>query len=370
MSTARVLHISKYPPGCAGGIERFVAELLPAQRRLGLPVGLFAHADPYADPVDDHEWRAATWWRTSVMPLAPFAPWTLAQALKTFAPTHLHLHLPNPAVIALTLSPAARRLPLIIHWHADSLTRMLPAWARPLYPPYQAMERGLLRRARHIVATSHAYLASSPTLREHRSRCVVIPLGLGADQAPWQDAPSWPAAGLRLLFVGRLVAYKGLSVLLEALARVADASLIVAGDGPERTALGELSERLKLQSRVSFLGTVSEARKAALLRDCQALVLPSISREEAFGMVLLEAFRAQRPALASAIAGSGISEVLRDQRCGLLLPAGDISAWAGAIAALARDCSRLHGWGHKAREDFDERFQIGAIAQRLAPLYH
>jgi glycosyltransferase involved in cell wall biosynthesis len=146
--------------------------------------------------------------------------------------------------------------------------------------------------------------------------------------------------GLRaftVLFLGRLVRIKGLDVLLSALAERPDWQLVVAGDGPLH---GELERRAReLGVAARFLGTVGAERRAELLAACDALALPSRlledGRHEGLPLVLLEAFAARLPVVATAT--GGIGDLVRDDREGLLVPADDPAALVRALERLARD---------------------------------
>ncbi len=91
-----------------------------------------------------------------------------------------------------------------------------------------------------------------------------------------------------VLFVGRLVGYKGVDVLLQAMKGL-DAETVIVGDGRVSMSLMALASDLGISDRVRFVGDVSEAELQAWYHACDVLVLPSVSKQEAFGMVQLEA---------------------------------------------------------------------------------
>src|SRR6185295_4672597 len=103
-----------------------------------------------------------------------------------------------------------------------------------------------------------------------------------------------------VLFVGRLVAYKGLDVLLRAMVDV-PGSLALVGDGPLRESLQKLAQELGVADRVTFLGRVSDADRLAWFGRADVVVLPSVSRQEAFGMVQVEAMLTGRPVVSTSV---------------------------------------------------------------------
>ncbi|MDN5925157.1 MAG: glycosyltransferase, partial [Xanthomonadales bacterium] len=182
----RVLHVGKFWPPYAGGIERAMHGLCAGLAAEGQQVDVLAHADP-------GQWRGQTFsdhgigvhlvgcaGQVAYTPMSPsFAP-TLARLLRQRQPQLLHLHMPNPAVFWALLLPSARRLPWVVHWHADIPLREAPLAVRMAYPFYQPWQRALLTRAHRIIATSPHYRDASVPLAPWRDKTRVIPLSLAA----------------------------------------------------------------------------------------------------------------------------------------------------------------------------------------------
>ena len=377
----RVLHIGKYWPPFMGGVETFMADLLPAQCRAGAEVGALVHdhAGGRLPPFErDHGvtiWRVPGFGRLLYAPVSPHFPARLRRVIADFRPDLLHLHTPNTSAFWALLTPAARRLPWVIHWHSDVVASRLDRGLALAYPLYRPFERALLARAGRVIVTSPPYRDSSAALAPWRDRTEVIPLGIDADRLPRPDARArdhargcWPG-GLRLLSIGRLTYYKGHEVLLRALARVPGASLVLVGEGERRGDLERLIGELGIGERVWLAGRIGDAEMAALLAECDLFCLPSIERTEAFGVVLMEAMAQGRPSLVSAIEGSGVGWVVEDGVDGFHLPPGDVEAWAARIDGLVADPSPLRRLGEVARGRFGQRFRIDRVADRTLALY-
>ena len=121
------------------------------------------------------------------------------------------------------------------------------------------------------------------------------------------DHPRTNAKELKLLFVGRLVPYKGAHWILKAMARARHpAQLTLVGDGPERQALMDLAEKLKLKDRVDFVGWVPQAKTNDYYRKADVFCFPSI--REFGGAVVLEAMAAGLPCII--VDNGGIGEYL------------------------------------------------------------
>ena len=136
-----------------------------------------------------------------------------------------------------------------------------------------------------------------------------------------------------LAFAGRLGPQKSLGTLLEALERVPEVVLVVAGDGPERTPLEQRARSLALDDRVRFLGSVPRDVVLRLFRAADASVLPSAW--ENFPHTVVEALAVGCPVLATRV--GGVPEVVRDGENGLLVTPRDAAALASAIERLFAD---------------------------------
>jgi glycosyltransferase involved in cell wall biosynthesis len=193
-----------------------------------------------------------------------------------------------------------------------------------------------LRRARRVFCPS-AYLrdvALSWGLPPARVSVLPNPAPV-VPEMPSRDAlrAELGLVGNILVFAGRLGPQKSLGTALEALVRLTDVTLIVAGDGPERKALERRSGELGLNGRVRFLGSVPRERVLRLFRAADASLLPSAW--ENFPHTVVEALAVGCPVIATSV--GGVSEIVHDGENGLLVPARDAEALAGAVARFFGD---------------------------------
>jgi glycosyltransferase involved in cell wall biosynthesis len=193
-----------------------------------------------------------------------------------------------------------------------------------------------LRRARRILVPSEYLRRIAVGWNLDATRVSVVP-------NPAPELPSLPGReearaalaiqGFSLGSAGRLTAQKGLGDALEALTRVDGVELLVLGDGPSRAELEGRASELGLAARVRFLGPGRREDVLRLFRAVDAVLLTSAW--ENLPHTLLESLAVGTPVIATAV--GGIPEVLRDGENGLLVPARDVAAIAGAIGRLARD---------------------------------
>jgi glycosyltransferase involved in cell wall biosynthesis len=169
-----------------------------------------------------------------------------------------------------------------------------------------------------------------------------------------------------ILFVGRLVSGKGADILLGAmphiLARHPGASLTLVGDGPEKVSLADTAQRSGIAGRVRFAGALPHAELPQHYRRAALLVLPS--REEGFGLVLVEALGCGCPVAASDL--PAVRALLGDGTGGRLFRPEDPEDLARVVAELLADEAERQAIAERGRADVLGRYGWDAIAQRYS----
>ena len=169
--------------------------------------------------------------------------------------------------------------------------------------------------------------------------------------------------GLQLLYVGSLIQRKGLDLLLPALAKTPqNIRLWIVGEGQEKDLLQKQCTELKISDRVEFLGYQEGEPLQKLCRTADAFVLPT--REDCFGLVLLEAMCASLPIISSKYA-DGARDLVSDGENGYIIDPEDVDGFAEAIQkAAAGDMASVMGKKsyEKAHEFSFEQVSKGCIA--------
>lgn len=162
------------------------------------------------------------------------------------------------------------------------------------------------------------------------------------------------------LFVGRLSPEKGLATLKDAI-RMSQGGLSVrvAGGGPEMASLSDVDG-------IELLGPQSPETVKELMRRSRAVIVPSIWRET-FGMVVIEAFAAGTPVIASRI--GALPELVKDMQNGLLVAPGDAGDLAGAMKWMETHQAEAMAMGSRARLDFEREFSTDTNYGRLIEIY-
>jgi glycosyltransferase involved in cell wall biosynthesis len=371
----RILHIGKYYPPVPGGMERFLGDLVEAQRAAGHEVSVLVHDNHRYARRGDPPWltRCPVWLQLAFAPMSPSFPFWLWRVVRQSAPDVLHIHMPNVSAFWALMLPSARRIPWVIHWHADVEPSRYRISLRLGYPHYFIFERALLERADSIIVTSPQYLEASKPLRPWATKCHVVPLGVAParlpDVAPEDSAGLWHADGLRVLAVGRLAYYKGFETLVRAVIGTPGLELVLVGEGEERRRLEKLLADAGNPPSVRLLGEADDATVYRLMASCDVFCLPSRERTEAFGLVLLEAMRYAKPLLVSNLPGSGMTWVARNGQNAVLLPPEDIDAWRAGLLALSASPANRQLMGRLGAERYHREFDIGIVAARIGWLY-
>ncbi|HTZ85091.1 MAG TPA: glycosyltransferase family 4 protein [Solirubrobacteraceae bacterium] len=170
----------------------------------------------------------------------------------------------------------------------------------------------------------------------------------------------------RVVFAGRIIAPKGVAVLIRA-ARDLDAEVVICGDGSRLRAMRKLARRLSVESRVAFPGWLGVDELAHELAEASVVALPSVWPEP-FGLVGIEANAAGRPVVASAT--GGVEDWLRPGVNGLAVPPGDTGALTAALSELLADPARQATMGAAGRElverEFSRERHVAALREAYA----
>jgi glycosyltransferase involved in cell wall biosynthesis len=184
-----------------------------------------------------------------------------------------------------------------------------------------------------------------------------------------------PAVGagapVRILSVGRLVAFKGFEYLIEACEQLRQRSIQfhceIIGDGPLRAQLRQQIAELRLDGWVTLAGALPQDCVLEKLRDCDIFALASTTDEngasDIFPTVILEAMASARPVVATTLAG--IPESVVDKETGLLVPASESGLFADALEVLCRDGELRARFGAAGRTRVEQYFQVDTTVEPL-----
>jgi len=385
----KILHLGKYYPPFYGGIENFMCELMNQQVVDGFDVSAIVHHHEFNKPyqfenIDDvNVYKIPTYGQVAYAPLSSSFGYYLNKIISEEKPDVLHIHMPNLSAFWCLFLPIARKIPWVIHWHADVIGSVPDLKIKLLYPFYRVFESALLKRSQKIIATSPVYLASSLPLKKWIKKTAVIPLGLRSIEEKrnidvLKDNLQEPLSlieseQIKLLMIGRLTYYKGHIVIIDAIAKLkeqdVDFSLRIVGGGELLADIEQQIKDLRLENSVILLGKLSSDDLENELQNTDLLCLPSIERTEAFGVVLLEAMRASKPCLVSDVCGSGMSWVVQDNKTGFVVKHNDVDSLVEKLKFITANRGLLEAYGAIGRKRFEKTFSIGAVSSEISALY-
>jgi rhamnosyl/mannosyltransferase len=349
----RILHLAKYYWPRSGGMERVVQDLAEGAAAAGHEVSVVAVESRIGGRVGGQRSTVTRVFSFGALGSEEIAPGYLTAARRRA--DVIHLHHPHPLADVASLL-RSKRTPLVVTQHQDGRR-----------PGYKLLARSVLRRAAAVVVPSRAHLALSQELEGFENKLEVIPFGI--DETRWADVPRRPLdAPPKAIFIGRLVKFKGIDVLLRALERVPDLRLDIVGGGPEGPRLKTLTQALALADRVRFFGEYPDDDLPRRMAEADFLVLPSVTIDEMFGLVVLEAMAASRPVITTAVP-TGVREVNLPGETGLEVPVHDVRSLAEALDTLARDPFKREKMGDAGRQRVEKLFTRQLMTERHLALY-
>lgn len=349
----RIAQVCPYSLSVPGGVQQQVLGLSRVLRRMGHEARVLAPCDgpppePWVTPLGRSLPYATN---GSVAPIAPDPACVLRtlRALRdeTFDIVHLHEPLvPGPSAFALLMTEA----PIVATFHRSGFAEEYD-WLRPLTD--WSSENIDIRCAvsGEAATTAHQSLGGEYEIVFN-----------GIELERFRNAQPWPTEGPTVLFVGRHEPRKGLDVLLRALPDLpTNVRLWVAGLGPQTAELRAAYP----DSRIDWLGSVSDAQLAGRLRGAHVLCAPSLGGES-FGIVLVEGMASEAVVVASDI--PGYHNAARADVDALFVAPNDPHALAaGIMRALSDDelRARLIAGGRQRAESFS----MQALAERYLEIY-
>lgn len=347
--------VVRYPP-YVGGVENSVYHLATRLAARGHEVRVVCADEPAGAPAEvDGVSVVRLPWRFKIGNTnLSFGLW---EALRREKPDVIHTHIPTAFFADLAASMSeAMGIPMVLTYHNDMTGEGMKGLLAGIYNGHRLPR--VLGLSDRVVVTNPLYPSHSPFLDPDDPKLVCIPWGVEEDrfQPPPQEPPSPPplvVGFLSLLDVHHR--YKGLEVLLKALAELPGVRLRVGGSGEEREWYRKRAQELGVADRVELLGFVPGAELNAFYGSCHVFALPSTdARQEGFGLVLLEAMACGRPVLTTPIVGVAGDVETRD--VGLLVPANDPAALAAALRTFQGRAADLPAMGRRARSLVEERY--------------
>lgn len=256
---------------------------------------------------------------------------------------------------------------VLLNWHSDVVKQ------RKLMVLYRPIMEKFLKRADAIIVASEGIIKGSSFLAPYRKKCVIIPFAVNKEierrGAAFLSRREFEYKFyVKFLFVGRLVYYKGLTVMLRAFAYVNHAELTIVGEGELEKELKDFVKEHNMSGRVHFMGKLGEEELYKAYEECDVFVLPSVAKSEAFGLVQLEAMAYGKPVINTNLP-SGVPEISLDGITGLTVEGGDEHGLSEAMKWMVENPQDRYRMGMAARKRLDEHYTVDIMMNNMKELY-
>ena len=364
-----ILQLGKFYP-IKGGVEKVAYDLMTGLSTNEIHCDMLCatvagkgktiRLNPYAQLMECHSWGKAA--ATMIAP-------SMITTLRKVCPSYdiVHVHHPDP-MAALALALSGYKGKVVLHWHSDIQKQ------KYLLRLYRPLQDWLLRRADLIVGTSPVYVDESPFLKNVQQKTVCLPIGVPPilPEPEAVDKLRKQYGEKKIVFsLGRLVAYKGFTHLVEAARFLKDDYVIlIGGTGALKQALSQQIKRLGLENKVVLLGRIPENELPTYFGACKVFCLPSVQKTEAFGIVQIEAMSCGKPVVATRIPQSGVPWVNKHGVSGLNVMPGNAGELARAIQDIADNESVYDKYSMAAKNRYWDIFTNEHMIDKCKRIYN
>lgn len=260
---------------------------------------------------------------------------------------------------------------VVIWWHCDYDTGN----HKTISKFYGPLVRRTLKRADKIIVSAQGNIDGCPELLPYKDKCVIIPFAVEDEWADngkqyFEHKQSKSAKKVNVLFLGRFVWYKGIDYLLEAYARLDQSrySLTLVGDGPLLDEMKSKAKKLHIED-ITFVGSVSDEDKANYIKKCDFMVLPSVSKAEAFAIVQIEAMAYGKPVINTDLP-SGVPDVCPNGIAGITIKPENVEELYEAMKKLGEDEKLRQEYGRNAIKIIAENNTMEKMKEKHRMLFN
>lgn len=364
----KVLHVYKtYYPNSTGGIEQAILQLASQSPKFGIEAKVLSLSKNNTLRITYLPGHTAYEAKQNFEIASTGFSFSMIFKFKQMSEEAdiIHYHFPWPYMDLLHLMMGIKK-PTIITYHSDIIRQ------KYLFKVYKPLMNAFMKSVNKIIVTSPNYLVSSETLFQYKNKVNVIPIGLNMKsyREPDFDRITYWKQQLNkekfFLFIGVLRYYKGLEILLDALA-LEEYPVVIIGSGPMESKLKAKASVLGL-NQIQFLGFLPDEDKIAILSLSYCIIFPSHLRSEAFGISLLEGAMFSKPLISCEI-GTGTSFINIDQETGIVVPPSDPKSLSRAISFLWHDEMKAKKFGESAYTRYLKLFTAENMASQFLSVY-
>ena len=363
----KVLQIGKYFYPERGGIETYLYQLCKGLKPKVDVLDILVSNTKFGTVIDKYDGldliRSGKWDQFFSTPFCP----SFFKYIKRNYYDIIHIHLPNPMAIlaCLFLKPGGK---YVVSYHSDIIKQKF------LFSMYKRFIVKFLDQVHTIIVATPNHIEFSPILMNYKEKCKVVHYGIslpGSANIEFEDVEDIKkireeiGKGLPIvLFVGRLVYYKGREYLIQAVEGL-PVQLVIAGNGPYYSTMKIFKDQIP---NIHFTGEITEQRLRQFYLASDIFCLPSVSRAEAFGLVQLEAMSYGKPVISTDLQ-SGVPYVNKHEHTGLIVKKECSSAISDAIMFLINNKDKAKEFGENGFKRVTEEFSLKKMIEETFDVY-
>jgi glycosyltransferase involved in cell wall biosynthesis len=356
-----IVHLGKYYPPERGGIETVVCHLAEAGVHLGHSVHcLVSHSYSLFTKVE--RINSVSVERLGTLVKIMSTPFSFGFFFRSFKGVDIvHVHLPHPIAELRALSYLISRKYFKKFFQKRKAAKIIPfvhalpisqGWIGRLW--FSKITTPLLNLSDRVLVSHPYQLKAFPELMRWKEKVQLLPYMVYFSTADIEEQALEKRKKSNLvLAIGRLVSYKGFSVLLKAWKIFQNENkenikfkLKVIGEGPEYPLLKHCIVTHQMMDSVQLLGNVEDDEKFSLLGDALLFVAPSMTCAETFGLSILEAMSKGLPVITTRLP-TGVAALARGGECGAVVTPGSVEELASALSQLLKAPEALTRMGYR-----------------------
>lgn len=366
MAKTKILQIGKFFPPYSGGMETVLKNVCDS---------IYKHCDLNVIVANTSFKTAQEFFPYSITRVASIANIYSLSLCPTFPfwinkikSDIVHIHLPNP-LAELSFLVSNHQGKLIAHFHSDIVRQ------KNIMILYEKILLKFLDKCDKIIVPTPYHISSSKYINRYRDKCIIIPYGININEYLLKNKKEFEnAEQLKnknkpiLLFVGRLVYYKGIQYLIEAMKNI-DAILYIVGTGPLEKDMKNLSKKNGLDKKVIFVGHASDREVVTYFNACDIFIFPSVEKSEMFGVVQLEAMACRKPVISTELL-TGVSWVNQHSKTGIVVEPKNSAELSAAIIYLIDNPAIRTQMGAEGRKRVESLFTVEIMKEKILNLYN
>jgi len=377
----KILQVTPFYPPYVGGVERHAYNLARELQLLGNEVNIITSNFPRCYSSERNVTRLPILCKPGLVPICP----SIFKSLKEIQTDVVHMHTPPrffPEATTFFYKFFKRKVPLVITNHSP-ISEGLISLERAVYIFHNHLiQRWVHKNVQRIIVQGEAakkelsQMILKDIFQSFSRKIRIIPNGVDCEVF---DPRKYRARNARkkfgileenvIIFIGRLVKYKGVDYLLKALQLIKrdlqDVILVIVGDGAQKRHLEALCQKLDIHPNVRFLGWLPYEDIPLILSLASVLVYPSVN--EGVTTVVLEAMSMAKPVV---VTNAGcIPDVVQDGQTGFVVKTRNVPQLADAVLSILSDKKLAFLMGRHGRRLIQEKYSWNIIAKQHLKVY-